>query len=198
MATVMDNLEESVHEYKECHSSEALDEVVTLLDGVVLGVVHHMLKSYYGVVDLDFDDLYQIGIIGLIRALGTLPENYDENEIRMRVVAYIKSEIGKKFRESRRRFSVQRRILYGDGSVSDASMHLRVEVKELFNHLISAGVITREDFYFLYHRFVDEVPVRELAEHYGKTLHGIVHWEQKLLKTLRQNESVRGFADAEL
>jgi len=198
MATAMDNLEETVHVYQESHSSEALDDVVTLLDGVVLGVVHHMLRSYQGVVDLEFDDLYQIGIIGLIRALGTLPEGYDDDEIRMRVVAYVKSEIGKKFRESRRRFSTQRRILYGEESVSDAPMHCQVEVRELFNHLISTGVITREDFYFLYHRFVDEISVRELAEHYGKTLHGIVHWEEKLLKTLRQDMAVRGFANADL
>jgi len=198
MATAMGTLEESVHVYQETHSSEVLDDIVAQLDGLVLSVVHHMLRSYRGIVELDFDDLHQIGVIGVIQALNSLPEGYNLDEIRMRVVAYVKAEIRNRFRESRRHFVCKRRIIHGEESVSDEQMHRQVEVKELFNLLIEKGVITREDFYFLYHRFVDELPVRELAEHYGKTLHGIIMWEQRVLKALRHDLDVRGFANAYL
>lgn len=198
MVTAMGNLESVVHVYQENHSPEVLDEIVTKLDGLVLSVAHRLLKSYHGAIDLEFEDLYQVGIIGVIRALSSLPDQFDEDQIRMRVVAYVSSEIKKQFWASRREFSCKRCILYGEGSVSDAPMHFRVEVRELFNLLIQEGVITREDFYFLYHRFVDEISVRELAKRYNKTLHGIVIWEQRLLKSLRYDMRVRSFVNANL
>jgi RNA polymerase sigma factor (sigma-70 family) len=193
MASMVYNLEKVVHAYQENRSSNALDEIIVQMDGLILSVIHQMLRSYRGMVDLEFDDLYQIGIVGLIKALATLPDGYDDNEIRMRVIAYVKSEINQKFRESMRYLSCHHRIMYDEGSVSDLSMHMQVEVKELFNLLIDKGVITRQDFYFLYHRFVEETSIRKLAEYYGKTVHGIVHWEQRLLNTLRHNMMVRGF-----
>jgi RNA polymerase sigma factor (sigma-70 family) len=194
----MDNLEECVHVYQESHSSEALDEVVEQMDGLVLSVVHQMLRSYRGNLDLEFDDLYQIGIIGLMRALASLPKDFDADVIRMKVVAYIKAEMRSKFRAARRRASYQRKLSYGDDSVSDEDMYRKVEVKELFNLLIEKGVITREDFYLLYHRYVDEISVRELAKHYGKTMSGIVYWEQNVLNRIRHDITVREYEDADL
>lgn len=193
MATAMDNLESAVHMYQVDHSPEVLGDILTQLDGLVLSVVHHMLRVYRGTINLEFDDLYQVGMIGVIRALGTLPDQFDLDQIRMRVVAYVKAEIIKQFRAEKRNYAFKHCIMCGEESISDAPMYLRVEVRELFNLLIQDGVITREDFYFLYHRFVNEIPVRVLADRYGKTLHGIIMWERRILRVLRQDMRVRGF-----
>lgn len=198
MAVAMDNLENEVHLYQENHSPKVLNNIVNQLDGLILSVVHKMLNQYHGRVDLEFDDLYQVGIIGLIRALASLPDEFDLDEIRMRVVAYVRAEIKKQFVAFKHHSDSKSSILYSDMSVSDEPMYLRVEVKELFNLLIQESVISREDFYFLYHRFVDEVPVRDLAKWYGKTLHGVIMWEQRLLKILRHDLRVRGFENANI
>lgn len=198
MTAATSNLENRVHDYHDTHSAEALDDIVAMVDGLVLRVVYHMLRSYQGVVDVDFDDLYQMGMMGVIRAMGSLPEDFDENEIRMRVVAYVKSEIRSQFKSSRRNLAYKCSIMNRVSFVSDAPMHLHVEVKELFNVLIKEHVMSREEFYFLYHRFVEEMPVRELSVMYGKPIACIHKWEQQILQRLRRDRRVRSFFDAEL
>ena len=192
MTAAMVNLEVCVHEYQDTHSSEVLDDIVTQVDSLVLRVVHHMLRSYQGIVDVDFEDLYQMGIIAVIHAISSLPDDFDGNEIRMRVVAYVKAAIKSQFSDTRRQLACKCGIMRV-GSTSDDSMHLQVEVRELFNLLIEEHVMSREDFYFLYHRFVDEMPIRELAEKYGKPSTVIYTWEQRLLQKLRQDVRVRSF-----
>lgn len=198
MTAATDNLERDVHRYQETHSSEALDDIVAQVDGLVLSVVHHMLNSYQGTVDVDFEDLYQLGMIGVIRAIGSLPDEFDENEIIMRVVAYVKSGIRSQFSASRRNLVCKCCIMNSVRSVSDELMHLQVEVRELFNLLIRDGVISREDFYFIYHRFVDNMNVRELSKRYEKPVSCIHRWEQRVLRDMRRDVRVRSFFDANI
>ena len=194
MAAVLSNLEKYAHEYQESHSPEALDEIVALVDGLVLSVVHQMLRAYQGVVDVEFEDLHQMGMIGVIHALTTLPDDFDENQIRMRVVAYVKAILRSQFSISRRQLACKCCIMNRGESVSDKVEHLKMEVRELFNLLIEENVLTRRDFYFLYHKIVDEFSVRELADMYGISSGGVINWERRLLNTLRNDERVRGFA----
>jgi len=94
---INDRVKELILRYKKLRTQVHFEEILTVVDNLVLKIVHKSRKKAYYIKHISIADLYQTAIIALYKAIEKIPDDEDSNKIPAWISAYILADIRKTY-----------------------------------------------------------------------------------------------------
>lgn len=177
-------------QYQQTHDKVIFERIIERVDNLIIYVTLSFYYKYRFVEKPDLQDLYQIGILGLYKAVETMREQDDACLVPARIIFYIKSEIIQSYSFERKEKEVVRSFCVKERCTSDEENFREMEsedIQKIFSNLISNGIISQKDYNLLIVRFVEEMPIDEIVRtgKYGKHWRTVNRKIQRILGKIR-------------
>ncbi len=207
------------HKFVASNDPDIFIGIAVLVDKLLFYTIHRARRAKPYLRKVDINDLYQDAILGLYAALRSIKEDEPGSKIVYRIVRYVNNELVKQYRRIRRgrvvfpfdvglvAFQVH---LYASDMVRSAAFIRQIEdklstntpvyanleleiVEEKYKLLIKEGVISQDEFVMITMKYVDGLPGRVIAKHFGVTIATVLRKIENALNRLRYEFRVRGW-----
>lgn len=150
-------LRELVTEYQANPTEVIFTKILKRTDNLVLSSIHKHLRRRKELKDIDFEDLYYVGIWGLGRAITTALPKEPGHKITARIVAYVRATIDREYPNYKKKkwsnltsFGEEEEFLFFSRNKFVEAKDIEKEVessllRDKLKDLISKGLITEEE-----------------------------------------------------
>jgi len=95
---INDHVRELIIVYKKTNDQEYFKDILQSVDKLLLKLIHRARQKMPYIKDVDANDLYQIAIIALYKAVEKMPAKEDPNKIPAWISSYLMAEVRKSYR----------------------------------------------------------------------------------------------------
>lgn len=174
-------LRELVTEYQKTPSEVLFSKILKRTDKLVLNSIHKHLKRRPELRDINFEDLYHVGIIGLGRAIKTALPTEPGHKITARIVAYIRATIDKEYPNYKCKkwnnllsFEDDEKIgyIYQFQNVTDDHIFESIDAEFLLTaikELLQDKLITQEGLNIVFEKAVKEKSYTKISKEKGRS-----------------------------
>lgn len=164
-------LHDLIAEYQQTddrvESGKLFGEILARVDLLILKTIHKMRRSEHYLMRVEFEDLYQTGILGLHNAMITMRVDNPDEKVIPRIIAYVKSTIRTKFKYARKEFSTADKYTFEKvRSYNDNNTNLLI-FRDLLTDLYKSDYINDLDLDLIHQRFTLRHTYVQIGKHYG-------------------------------
>ena len=184
-------LKELALKFKSSGDPVVFEKIIVKVEKLLLLTIHRARKAKPYLKRVELEDLFQIAVLGLYRALSKVKEEEPGSKLLYLITRYVGNEIAKCYKSTNRvlfPFSVsktafQMHLCFIDMPqsqeyidqienrlIENALVYKNLEmefIRERFSKLLEEGVFSSEEFEMIGMRFIDDMTYVDIAKQFG-------------------------------
>lgn len=184
-------LKRLILQYQEEHSPAVFEKILKRIDGLIIYIVYCLIEETFYLRDIEPQELYQAGIVGLYDALDNMSVKIAAEKIPSYIVSRVQSSIRRVFRYKGRPEEATCQIKEDDLIYEDTLNMEFLELIDVLTHMYMCDRISLEEISLLSDKFALDKTVRCI----GKERHISHEWAR--VKVLRAIGKVKRYFSGE-
>jgi len=142
-------------EYQRTGDSITFEKILKRVDNLVVFIILQEKKRCSFLRRVDLQELYQVAILGLVKAIKSLPSDENSNRMPARFKSYIRAELVKSFLKQDREAKglLDKNWLGSLCSKYGSSDDVEIEIRDILQVAKRKGILTDDEYDILIHRF---------------------------------------------
>jgi len=199
-SVVNDHVMELIVTYKKTGDQEYFKDILRSVDNLLLKLIHKARGKMFYIKDVDANDLYQIAIISLYKAVEKMPVTEDPNKIPAWISSYIMAEIRKSYRYLLRETNCLSEFPAYEvfNTVHGGSQQEKINIID-YSDFCKKGIITETEYHAIMEYVVKDRSVKDIIKEEGTGVSGcsirnrVTRAIRKMKKEIRRQNMMARF-----